>query len=152
MQTLQNNTIANDAPLLSPRPQQAVLDMIRMTDAVRVLMEQEMNAMVVNDTASFAGLGHKKEKAATIYQKASQEFQTRLEEFRPLDKSLIRELERTQSELHAITKENVKFFETMKANAEKRSLKILHDSNERAKTLNLNWHPKQDAQQEDATS
>lgn len=93
--------------ILPSDPEMAVRKMIDITQRLIVLMEDESRAVAMNDTVLFLAANKDKQKLADLYQHGAQEFHDRIEDFRPVEQSLIHELERAQDELGAITKANM---------------------------------------------
>jgi hypothetical protein len=99
--------------LLSKEPRQAVEEMIKITEELAARIEIESNAVAVNDGTTFTMNEMNKEAVADMYHQAAAEFQERLEEFRQVDKALIRKLEAAQNSLGESTKNNLALLEKL---------------------------------------
>lgn len=87
------------AAALPGSPVAALQALIRLSQSLLTLAEKETQALLLNDMLAFALLQHEKEKLAGDYAKASEEFRSRLEEFRNADRMLLGRLERLQKEM-----------------------------------------------------
>jgi len=97
--------------LLSSDPRQAVEEMIKLTDGLAHLIENESAAVATNDGTTFTTNEMIKEPAIEAYESAAIEFRSRINEFRQVDKSLIAKLEEAQESLKGSTLSNLKLLE-----------------------------------------
>lgn len=104
---------------LPAQPEQAMQLLCKLSQSLIDLAEQESQALIQKDMLAFAILQDEKERLSKNYLGASQEFRTRLNEFRRLDKSIIGRLEKLQNNLGERTNDNNKLIAQIKAQAER---------------------------------
>ena len=85
---------------------QALKVMIQISERLLDITDRETQALVRNDAVAFSILQNEKEAQSGKYAKASEEFRSRLEEFRNVDKTLLNRLEKLQNDLGEKTKSN----------------------------------------------
>ena len=100
-------------------PVQAVQKLVKISRTLLDLSERETQALVQNDTVTFAILQDEKEMLADQYTKASEEFRSRLEDFRRTDRALLSQLESIQKKLTEKMHANAAIISQMRARAEK---------------------------------
>lgn len=104
---------------LPAQPEQAMQILCKLSQSLIDLAEQESQALIQKDMLAFAILQDEKERLSKNYLGASQEFRTRLNEFRRLDKSIINRLEGLQNNLGERTNDNNRLIAQIKAQAER---------------------------------
>lgn len=104
---------------------QAVQRLTKISQALLDLSERETQALVQNDMFTFSILQDEKELLASQYTKASEEFRSRLEEFRKIDRNLLNRLENIQKKLAEKTQGNNIIVTQMRQRAEKNTHKTL---------------------------
>ena len=104
---------------LPAQPEQAMQLLCKLSQSLIDLAEQESQALIQKDMLAFAILQDEKERLSKNYLGASQEFRTRLNEFRRLDKSIISRLEKLQDNLGERTNDNNRLIAQIKEQAER---------------------------------
>lgn len=99
--------------ILSKDPRQAVEEMVTITEELVARIEIETSAVAGNDGTTFTMNEMNKEHVADLYGKAAQEFHTRINEFKKVDKALIEKLDAAQKSLGQSTKNNLKLLEKL---------------------------------------
>lgn len=94
------------AQTLPAEKSQAIGLLIRLTNNLVTLAEREARALAHNDMLAFAILQDEKSLVTEHYMKASEEFRSRLEDFRGTDKNLLDRLEQLQKLLSEKTSNN----------------------------------------------
>ena len=84
----------------------ALRELVRISRKLVDFTDQETQSLVTNDYVRFAFTQQDKERLAERYSKASEEFRTRLEDFRSADKSILMQLDKIQNELKDKTENN----------------------------------------------
>lgn len=92
----------------------ALRELVRLSKRLIEFADQETQCLMKNDHINFAFTQRDKDSLAQRYAKASEEFRTRLEEFRVADKGLLMQLDRLQSELRNKTHDNNVMIEQIK--------------------------------------
>ena len=92
--------------ILSNDPTAAIRQLITLSRKLCQFADQETNALAMGDMMRFAYSQQDKEKLAQEYTAASEEFRARLEQFRGVDKTLLNELDKLQSELKKKSEDN----------------------------------------------
>lgn len=92
--------------MLAADPETAMRQLVRLTRELVKFAEAETGALVRGDMIKLAATQDDKEKLARQYSKASEEFRSRIEQFRGIDKKIIAELEAAQAELARKSEEN----------------------------------------------
>lgn len=103
--------------LLGRDPNTALRELVNLSKKLIELADQETQSMVMNDHMKFAFTGQDKEVLAGQYMKASEEFRSRLEDFRNADKAIIAQLNKLQAELKDKTLSNNILIEQIKNRA-----------------------------------
>jgi hypothetical protein len=98
----QNNT----APILPSEKSQAVNMLIRVTQNLITLAERESQSLAQNDLMTFAILQDEKTFMADHYARVSSEFRARINQYRGVDKTLLKRLETMQNDLAERTRTN----------------------------------------------
>ncbi len=119
-----NKNDKNEFSLLPANIGQALKFLIVLSEKLVSLSEQETQALIRNDMASFSILQDEKETFSLRYSRGSEEFRERLEEFRDADQTLLNRLETLQKQLADITKSNKEIVSQMFL----RSKKNTHES------------------------
>ena len=92
--------------ILGDDPNRALHELIRITKQLVECADRESQSLITNDHMQFAFTQQDKERLAEQYAQASEEFRTRLEDFRNVDKSLLDQLDKVQLELKEKTQSN----------------------------------------------
>ncbi len=116
------NTKANHLPM---QPQNALNYMCKISQSLLDLAERESQALVQNDVMSLAVLQDEKDDLSERYMAASEEFRSRINEFRKVDKSLIRRLEDLQKKLSERSNDNNVLVSQIRDRAERNTQKTL---------------------------
>lgn len=107
MQQQQNNKAPHLAGSILPADKSQALNlMIRITQNLIHLAERESQTLVQNDLLSFAILQDEKALMADHYVRTSEEFRSKINSYRGVDKALLMRLENAQKQLHEITSNN----------------------------------------------
>lgn len=128
-------------------PVQAVQRLVKISRALLDLSERETQALVQNETVTFAILQDEKEMLADQYTKASEEFRGRLEDFRRIDRALLSQLESIQKKLTEKVQANAVIITQMRARAEKTTQSSLITAQELGQTKPLKF-PNDNTRQE----
>ncbi|MGH1375714.1 MAG: hypothetical protein ACRBCK_05120 [Alphaproteobacteria bacterium] len=96
----------------------ALRELVRLSNKLVMFTDQETQSLVINDHLRFAYIQRDKERTALQYTKASEEFRSRLEEFRNGDKGLLMQLDRSQKELKQKSESNNILIEQIKNRAQ----------------------------------
>ena len=126
--------ISNDN-ILPADTHMAVQQMIKLSSDLVDVAENETQKLVQNDMLGFAMLQDDKEKLVGHYVQASQEFQTRLEEFRGTDENLLNRLDTLQKTLGERTKSNNVIVKRLNEKSEKNTMDSLLAVQEIAQTV-----------------
>ncbi|MCB1531637.1 MAG: hypothetical protein KDJ35_02095 [Alphaproteobacteria bacterium] len=94
-----NKAAASEQTLLPENKSDALKALIRLSEKIIGLSEQETQALIQNDLAVFALLQREKSVMAVNYAKASEEFRGRYEEFRAADPGLLDRLDNLQKDM-----------------------------------------------------
>ena len=95
----------------------ALRELVRISRKLVNFIDQETQSLVTNDHMRFAFTQQDKERLAERYSKASEEFRTRLEDFRSADKSILMQLDKIQGELRDKTENNNVLIDQIKKRA-----------------------------------
>ena len=120
-----NKRKENHKGFLPENAAQAIQRLTKISQALLDLSERETQALVQNDMFTFSILQDEKELLASQYTKASEEFRSRLEEFRKIDRNLLGRLENIQKKLAEKTQGNNIIVTQMRQRAEKNTHKTL---------------------------
>ncbi|MCC7305724.1 MAG: hypothetical protein IT558_05635 [Alphaproteobacteria bacterium] len=101
-----NKVVKLETGKLPAQPVAAVQHLIRITTSLMRVAEKETQSLLLGDTMAFAILQYEKEKLAGDYVRSSEEFRSRLEEFRNVDKRLLDQLEKQQKDLAEKSRDN----------------------------------------------
>lgn len=118
---------------------QAARELIKISQSLLKISDRESQALVQNDLATIAILQDEKEWITGRYQKASEEFRRRLEEFRGLDKSLIGQLDTTQRKLNDMASNNNRIIARIYRRAEKKTHETLLTAQEMGQTRSIQF-------------
>jgi hypothetical protein len=108
----------------------AVQRLIQITQSLVTIAEKETQSLLLSDMLAFSILQYEKEKLAERYVAASEEFRSRIEEFRALDRALLNKLERLQKDLGEKTRANNEMMERMHDIAKKKTrgaIRVIQD-------------------------
>lgn len=94
------------AHLLNADTNSSLQTLIRISQKLIDFADQEARALAINDYLGFAFTQQDKEKLARQYAQASEEFRSRVEEFRTCDSNLLSRLDRLQNQLKEKTQSN----------------------------------------------
>ena len=110
-----SNSQQKQAPkVLSSNVNLAMREMIRISEKLVHLAEDETNALVRGDIMYFAMAQKNKEKLTSQYKNASEEFQTRIDDFKAADTLLINKLDSLQNEIRQKTECNNRMIDQIK--------------------------------------
>ncbi len=98
---------ANDTAVLPAEAKSAVRAMTGIIRDLEDLIRKETNALISGDSLNFIAVQEDKEKFAEQYERASGEFHARFGEFRRIDKNLLDELKKAQSDFDQLMRENI---------------------------------------------
>ncbi|MGH1455686.1 MAG: hypothetical protein ACRBDI_02805 [Alphaproteobacteria bacterium] len=84
----------------------ALRELVRLSKKLIEFADQEMQALIKSDHITFAFTQRDKDSFARAYAKASEEFRSRLDEFRNADKGLLMQLDALQTQLREKTASN----------------------------------------------
>ncbi len=96
---------------------QALRELVRLNRRLIDFADQETQSLVTNDHMRFAFTQQDKESLARQYMQASEEFRTRLDDFRHADKSILMQLDKLQIELKEKTQNNNVLIDQIKTRA-----------------------------------
>ncbi|MDH5722211.1 MAG: hypothetical protein OEY94_02680 [Alphaproteobacteria bacterium] len=100
--------------VLSVNVNVAMREMIRISEKLVHIAEDETHSLVRGDMMHFAIAQREKEKLSSRYSKASEEFRARIEDFRKADKNLINKLDLLQHEIQKKTECNNRMIDQIK--------------------------------------
>ena len=103
MKTARKETQKN---VLTSDINQSLRELVRLSKQLVEFADQETQCLVTNDHLRFAYTQRDKENLAERYTQASEEFRSRIDEFRNADKSILIQLDRLQAELKEKTESN----------------------------------------------
>ena len=129
-------------------PTQAAQRLVKISQALLDLSERETSALVQNDLVTFAILQDEKELLAGQYTKASEEFRSRIEDFRKVDRLILTRLESIQKSLTEKTHSNSAIVTQMQQRAEKNTQKTLILAQELGQTKAVRFPDKSQKQQQ----
>jgi hypothetical protein len=142
---MQNNS-AQDQTEVSARKEFAGLpassimhQLITHSQKLIDLGDKESQALVQNDMLAFAILQYEKEALTTKYVAVSEEFRSRLEEFRHIEKPLLARLEKLQKDLAEKSHANNAVIRQIQLRAEKSTQKTLLEAQEMAQGLLIRY-------------
>jgi hypothetical protein len=124
-------------------PKQAAEKLIKLSRSLVDLAERETQALVQNDIVTFAILQDEKEFLTGQYAAASEEFRSRLEEFRSLDRAVLARLEELQKRLAEKTHANNAIVMQMRQRAVKNTQSTLLSAQELGQRNPVNFENKQ---------
>ncbi len=107
----------NPDSVLSNNINESLQTMVRLSRQLIDFANQESQCLITNDLLRFGYLQKDKNALATRYAKASEEFRSRLDDFRKSDKALLMQLDRLQAELKEKTQGNNIMIEQIKTRA-----------------------------------
>ena len=111
------NTATKNKNILGSDANGALRELVRLSKKLVDFADQETQSLVTSDHMSFAITQQDKERLAKRYASASEEFRTRLEDFRGADKSILSQLDKVQIELKEKTQNNNVLIEQIKKRA-----------------------------------
>ncbi len=123
--TIQANKKKEQRPALPQDPATAVQRLLNLTQTLINMAERETQALLQNDILTFSILQDEKEILAGSYERASQDFRSRLNMFRGIDKALLNRLETAQKELGEKTTHNNGMVERLHITAKQNTQKTL---------------------------
>lgn len=124
--------VAANVNILGTHINGAMQDMIKISQRLVSIAEQETQKLVQNDVLGFAYLQDEKDKFAKQYVQASKEFRMRISEFRGVDQGLLTRLNDLQTSLATKTRENNVIVERMKDKARANTQNTLFTTQELA--------------------
>jgi hypothetical protein len=134
---------AQSTSSLPKDPKQAAEKLIKLSRSLVDLAERETQALVQNDIVTFAILQDEKEFLTGQYAAASEEFRSRLEEFRSLDRAVLARLEELQKRLAEKTHANNAIVMQMRQRAVKNTQSTLLSAQELGQRNPVNFENKQ---------
>lgn len=102
----QNNIQAAEDPMANMPADYTVQYLCQLSQSLINLVEREAEALVQQDMDLFSQIQEEKQTVSTNYFQASKSFRTRVEDFRGVDRSIIRRLEDLQATLGQRTNDN----------------------------------------------
>ena len=112
-------------PAIPQDPATAVQRLINLTQTLVNMAERETQALLQNDILTFSILQDEKEILAGSYERASQDFRSRLNMFRGIDKTLLNRLETAQKDLGEKTSNNNEMVKRLNVTAKQNTQKTL---------------------------
>ncbi len=109
--------LGKNVPILGKDVNNALRELVRLSRKLIEFTDQETQSLITNDHMKFAFTQQDKECLAERYAKASEEFRTRLDDFRHADKSILMQLDKAQIELKEKTQSNNLIIEQVKKRA-----------------------------------
>lgn len=106
---------------LPAQPETALQHLCRLSQSLLDLAERESQALIHKDMLAFAVLQDEKEALSHKYLGASQEFRSRLEEFRRVPRTALQRLEDLQAKLGERTDDNNALINQIRVQAERRA-------------------------------
>lgn len=103
---------------LSGDVNQAVRELMTFTQTLIDYTDQEAQSLLQQDVIGFAAIQDDKAHSAWRYNRASQEFRSRINEFKEADKGLLKKLENLQGLLHDKTQGNNIIVKNIRDNAQ----------------------------------
>lgn len=107
-------SLKKEPQVLSGNVNLAMREMIRISEKLVHIAEDETHSLVRGDMMHFAIAQREKEKLSSRYAKASEEFRSRLEDFKRADKTLINKLDFLQNEIRQKTECNNRMIDQIK--------------------------------------
>lgn len=114
---MNKQTQKQSTKVLGQNVNQALRELVRLNQKLINFADQETQSLVTSDHMRFAFIQHDKESLARQYMQASEEFRTRLDDFRHADKSILMQLEKLQTELKEKTQNNNILIDQIKTRA-----------------------------------
>lgn len=125
-------THAANQNILNEKVQFAMQDLIKISQRLLRITDDETQKLVSGDVLGFALLQDEKEKMTKRYAMASREFRTRLHEFRQVDQATLEQLNKLQVQLSEKTRSNNVIIERMKLKSRENTQKTLITAQELA--------------------
>lgn len=97
--SMSNKVMNTGQDVLPSKTTDALKMLIKISEKIMNLSEQETQALIQDDLAAFALLQREKSNLSSQYAKASEEFRMRLAEFRAGDPGLLDRLENLQKDM-----------------------------------------------------
>lgn len=110
-------TANNKDEILGKDVNLALRELVRLSKKLIEFADQETQALLTNDHITFAFTQKDKESLSGRYAKASEEFRSRLDEFRHADKGILMQLDGLQRTLKEKTANNNDMIEQIKKRA-----------------------------------
>jgi len=110
----QTKQIKQEPNVLSGNVNLAIREMIRISEKLVYIAEDETHSLVRGDLMQFAVAQREKEKLSSRYTKASEEFRGRIEDFKKADKNLITKLDSLQNSIKQKTECNNRMIDQIK--------------------------------------
>lgn len=124
----------------------ALRELVAISKKLVTLAESETQALVCGDMLRFACVQQDKESLAVRYAKASEEFRSRLEEFRSADKALLNQLSKLQDDLKQKTNDNNVMIQSIKKRSQAKTQSTLFSVQELAQRTPVNIHQNRNTQ------
>ncbi len=106
-------------PLLSRDPNRAMQDMMDTIDSLRVVYEQETEALLNADTKGFLAVQDEKFRRAKAYQTGVEELLARKDEMKDVNIELKKKLEKMQKDFSELSRSNMIALERMQRTMER---------------------------------
>ncbi len=116
----------------------ALQELIRLSKKLVDFADQETKSLVTRDAMLFAFTQKDKEILAERYAQASEEFRSRLDDFRRADRGLLMKLERLQEELRQKTHDNNMAIEQVKEKVSASTQATLFSAQEMGQRVRFN--------------
>ncbi len=139
--------IKQEPNVLSSNVNLAMREMIRISERLVHLAEDETHALVRGDLMQFAVAQKEKEKLASRYAKASEEFRSRIEDFKKADKILINKLDTLQTDIRQKTECNNKMIDQIKKKSLANTKATLLTAQDLGQRLHIPQSPKNQERQ-----
>lgn len=123
--SIKNKVMNTGQDVLPAGKTEALKMLIKVSEKIMNLSEQETQALIQDDLAAFALLQREKSNLATQYAKASEEFRIRFEEFRAADPGLLDRLEKLQNEMGEKLRSNNEIVSRMFSRSKKKATESL---------------------------
>lgn len=123
--TMENKAMKMQQDILPREKSDALKMLIKLSEKIMGLSEQETQALIQDDMTGFAILQREKSNLATHYAKASEEFRMRFEEFRAADPGLLDRLDKLQKDMGEKLRSNNEIVNQMFSRTKKKTTESL---------------------------
>lgn len=111
---MSKDVATNENTILPQETGAAIKMMIELTEGLYKSVEEETNALAMNDSVNFFMLAEDKKRLNDVYQKATAEVQARIDEFRNYKGEELKKLVEMQDILMKEASRNMKLLESIK--------------------------------------